>query len=350
MAAGVEADPVAGDEDHAVAQEAVLRVVCAARTVRGDPPAEEQRGKRLGLRDCLEGADALAGAGLRRAIRRPADEEVDEGGHEDPGLRRDQQVQFLDAGVVRSAESRTHVDKHREVPQRPHEAEHWPKREEEDLTVCQAVGPHGARVVEAAEEGQGAPAPAVDELQQKKLDGPPVSSEALVPEVLHLFAVANDVECVALDHDCNEDCPHVVQNAVLRGGLASELPHLAQAVQLHDRLSPVGADGRRGQPLLVDLAVGQPWELLDAFELVGHHVGHQAGLAMIAEVRGYGRHDIGHELVLPYRDHGLLHACVGEHRGLDLSKLDPRPPHLDHGVAPANDFEVPGGRPLAEVS
>mmetsp|Transcript_89224 Transcript_89224/g.266137 ORF Transcript_89224/g.266137 Transcript_89224/m.266137 type:complete len:502 (-) Transcript_89224:2343-3848(-) len=273
-AARVEAHPVAWDEDQAVAEKAHPREV--ARAVAGlvDPPSAEQLGDRLHLREHLEGAKALAGALALRTVRRPPRVEVDKGRHEDPELGGDEDVQPLNAGVVRGAEDNSHVDKDREVPQGPHEAEHRPEQDEQRLAVRQAVRLHGARVVEAAEEGKGTPAAAVHESQQQGLDRAPVRAETDVLRRVHRQTRAVQLDRVALDDHGDEDGPHVVQDPVFGGRLPGELPHLAEAVKLHHRLGAVGALRRRGQGPLVDLAVGQPRELLQSFEHMRHHVGH----------------------------------------------------------------------------
>mmetsp|Transcript_105480 Transcript_105480/g.340191 ORF Transcript_105480/g.340191 Transcript_105480/m.340191 type:complete len:788 (-) Transcript_105480:29-2392(-) len=251
---------------------------------------------------------------------------------------------------MHGAEGRAHVDEDGQVPHRPVEIEQQPEHQEEGLAVREAVGPHGARVVEAVEEGEGGPAAAARDVEQEELARAPDAGERPHGHVQHARAVGEQRRRVALDDHADEDGPHVVQHAVLGGRAAGELPHLPQAVELHDRLGAVGARLRRRQALLVDLAVGQPRQLLDALEEVRHHVGHEALLAMVPQRRRHRRHHVGHELVLVDRDHGGLHVRVRAHGRLHLAQLDAGAPDLDHGVAAAHDLEVAFGRPLAKVA
>eukprot|EP00411_Alexandrium_monilatum_P000930 CAMPEP_0175199894 /NCGR_PEP_ID=MMETSP0093-20121207/9263_1 /TAXON_ID=311494 /ORGANISM="Alexandrium monilatum, Strain CCMP3105" /LENGTH=206 /DNA_ID=CAMNT_0016492903 /DNA_START=934 /DNA_END=1550 /DNA_ORIENTATION=- len=179
-----------------------------------------------------------------------------------------QDVHLLQADPVHSAEDGAHVDKDREVPHGPVEVQDQPENQEERLPVREAVRAHRAGVVEAVQEGQGGPAAAARNGQEVELQRTPRCIKRPAGHVQHLPR-RQERRGVAHDDDANEDGADIVQDAVLGGRAARELPHLPQTVQLHDRLRPVSALLGLGQRLLVDLAVGQAREVLESLEVVG---------------------------------------------------------------------------------
>mmetsp|Transcript_24557 Transcript_24557/g.70602 ORF Transcript_24557/g.70602 Transcript_24557/m.70602 type:complete len:375 (-) Transcript_24557:2664-3788(-) len=151
VATGVEADPIAWNEDESVANHAVPTGV-----LRIHPPAAEVVREGLCPRKGLPRAKALcwAGAAGGRAVWLPSNVEVNESWHENPDLRGDHKVHLLQTEPVHGAEHGAHVNKDWQVPHGPIEVKYEPEHQEEWLAVCKAVGPHGARVVKAVEEGQ----------------------------------------------------------------------------------------------------------------------------------------------------------------------------------------------------
>mmetsp|Transcript_84314 Transcript_84314/g.236160 ORF Transcript_84314/g.236160 Transcript_84314/m.236160 type:complete len:391 (-) Transcript_84314:63-1235(-) len=150
---GVEAEPVAWDEDEGVSEHAVVHW---AGLKSHHPPTGCVMRDRLRPRPRLPRTKALPGA-RQLGTRLPTDVEVHEGREQDEDLGCQKQVCPLKAKPMRRTERDPRVSEDRQKPHRPIEVEEQPQPQEERLTVGQAVGPRSARVIKTTHECQGCP-------------------------------------------------------------------------------------------------------------------------------------------------------------------------------------------------
>mmetsp|Transcript_135998 Transcript_135998/g.290720 ORF Transcript_135998/g.290720 Transcript_135998/m.290720 type:complete len:209 (-) Transcript_135998:2636-3262(-) len=168
----VKANPIARDEDERMSDHTGTwdRII--------HPPADGVLSKSFKSRHLLPRTRALLGAHRRHIVdtRLPTNVEVNEGGHCDPELCRNEDADLLQAHPVGRAEKGPHDHEGRQVPHRPIEAQQRPEHEEDRFAVGKTVRLHTPRVVETAEEGQARPATTLYHLQQEELVRPIVST------------------------------------------------------------------------------------------------------------------------------------------------------------------------------